>query len=572
MTELDQHVPRRRVISTLIPALLIRASIRETINVGAWCVAGLLLVAYVFALNRYAVNFPFQDDFTQLLGVPHYVDSQSSMLNRLSFLFELSVEHRIATLRLIALIQGDLLGGIDLRTLIFFGNMLCALAGLIVLLTAERRVRPMLAMICASVMLSPGNYVAQYWATGALQHSSLIFYAVVAIFAAGRDDWRWEGLSLACALLAAFAAANGPAVFPIVIVSFLLQKRRRSALSWGLLTFTLFACYFLGYRGTGGASLFASILEPWNLASAFLAVLGSLAGKVLPAMLLGSLITGAWLLICAHPVARRRVPPILFGWIAFFLFSSALIAAGRMNQGLEAVIISRYRPYSGIGLLITLVALGYAVSGVIVVRAASVLAVLSVGWFGYQWVIYMPNIGELAAFQRNAMDYFVATRHGAYGSFPPPALGDFLLNSAIGEHRFEVRSTHDALVPRPHFPSFSRDQARPVQSVIIERASADWLTVRGVVSTDLRKVSLWLQDGDSFYRCKLPWQRLYTGLKTDQLQFWGLIALRDLPRSTYRIGVSADSEADSIVQWTAEKLTLPAAGSNANDATIVVAH
>src|SRR5581483_9111219 len=127
-------------------------------------------------------------------------------------------------------------------------------------------------------------------------------------------------------------------------------------ISWSFLTLTLFACYFLGYRGTGDASLFASIREPWKLASASLAVLGSLTGSVLPAILLGSVTIGAWIFMCTCRAARRRLPSILFGWIAFFVLSSALIAAGRMNLGLETVIISRYRPYSGITFLITLVA------------------------------------------------------------------------------------------------------------------------------------------------------------------------------------------------------------------------
>jgi hypothetical protein len=40
-------------------------------------------------------------------------------------LFALAVEHRIVTMRLAAIVQTWLPGGLDFRGLIYFGNLLC---------------------------------------------------------------------------------------------------------------------------------------------------------------------------------------------------------------------------------------------------------------------------------------------------------------------------------------------------------------------------------------------------------------------------------------------------------------
>ena len=76
---------------------------------GAWRMVGwgaaLLLTAFhAWMLNRYAVNFPTTaDDFTQLLAVPGYVEHTPTFVGKLAYLLSLSVDHRIVTLRAMAL-------------------------------------------------------------------------------------------------------------------------------------------------------------------------------------------------------------------------------------------------------------------------------------------------------------------------------------------------------------------------------------------------------------------------------------------------------------------------------------
>lgn len=56
-------------------------------------------------LHRYAVDFPFQDDFVQLLAAPGYFHLYPTWREQIVDLFSLSVEHRIVTLRLAEIVQ-----------------------------------------------------------------------------------------------------------------------------------------------------------------------------------------------------------------------------------------------------------------------------------------------------------------------------------------------------------------------------------------------------------------------------------------------------------------------------------
>jgi hypothetical protein len=41
-------------------------------------------------LRRYSLNFPFVDDFVQILRIPHYVACEETLRRKLTYLFSLS--------------------------------------------------------------------------------------------------------------------------------------------------------------------------------------------------------------------------------------------------------------------------------------------------------------------------------------------------------------------------------------------------------------------------------------------------------------------------------------------------
>src|SRR5512135_765033 len=156
-------------VGTALRAVSPRPS-RPVVHGAGWAAAVLLAVAHLWMLQRYAVDVPSLDDFTQLLAVPGYVEYTAGLGKKLAFLLSGTPDHRIFTLRAIAWVQAHLPGGLDFRMLLFFGNALCIAAALLVLRQAPAAARWWLAPVFALVIFSPAHWESQYWPTGALSH------------------------------------------------------------------------------------------------------------------------------------------------------------------------------------------------------------------------------------------------------------------------------------------------------------------------------------------------------------------------------------------------------------------
>ena len=501
-----------------------------------WSLAALLALLHAWLLNRYAVNFPFQDDYTQILVVPGYFDRQVGWLDRISYVFSLSVEHRIATFRLLALIQAKLLGQLDFRALIFFGNALCVAAGLLVLSRADAAQRPWLAPIFAALLLSPTNMIAQYWPTGALQHLGGTAYAFGALFCAMRRGPAWTIGALLLAAAAAFTVVSGLMVFPVTVAMMWLTRRRRAAFAWAVATLVFFGLYFIGYETTVGRQSMMDLLrDPLRLALLCLSTLGSLTGEAASAAILGGALVAVWLGLFAFR-RERSVPPELIAWMAFVVLCSAAIAVGRAALGPEAVINSRYRVYSEMGALVTLLAvLRKLDSPRLSMGLVAVLLGCSLLLFARAWDRYLPSIADLAMESRNARDHYALDGHGIYYGWPPQEFGDFALKRANDDGYFHPPRTREKASTLVE-ARVDGTPASPPEFWAAPTVDAGAVTLRGVAGAEDRDVSLVLRSGERTYVAALPMQRMFRRLGSgDQSVFWGVVPLRGVARGRYQI-------------------------------------
>ena len=506
--------------------------------VVGWSLAALLALLHAWLLNRYAVNFPFQDDYTQILVVPGYFDRQAGWLDKIAYVFSLSVEHRIATFRLLALIQAKLLGQLDFRALIFFGNALCVAAGLLVLSRADAAQRPWLAPIFAALLLSPTNMIAQYWPTGALQHLAGTAYAFGALFCAMRRGSAWTIGALLLAGAAAFTVVSGLMVFPVAAVMMLLTGRRHAALAWAVATLAFFGLYFIGYETTVDRQSITDLLrDPLRLALHCLSTLGSLTGEPASAGILGGALVAAWLGLLAFR-RERSIPPELIAWMAFVVLCSAAIAAGRAALGPEAVINSRYRVYSEMAALVTLLAvlrkLDSSRWSMVVI---AVLLPCSFLLFARAWDRYMLGIADLAMESRNARDHYVLDGHGIYYGWPPQEFGDFALKRADDDGYFHPLRTREKASTFVEAHVEGTPAAPPEFWAAAPVVDPSAITVHGVAGADNGGVGLFLRSGEKTYIAALPTQRMFRRLdSSDPIIFWGVVPLRGVAQGRYQIG------------------------------------
>ncbi|MFO1283240.1 MAG: hypothetical protein U1F51_12405 [Burkholderiales bacterium] len=365
-----------------------------------WLAVALLVVFHATMLIRYSVDFPFQDDFTQLLAVPGYFDRQSSVPAKIAYLFELSVEHRIATLRLVALTQAKLLGGLQFQWMMAYGSVLCALAAALVVFNANADQRPPLALFAALLLTSPAHFVSQYWATGAVQHLGMTFYAFAALYCATRAGLAWAIVGIVLAGAAACTAANGLLVFVVAAGVLALAGRRDSALVWTVAAVALFSVYFLGYEPPPGkASPLESLRDPIRFLFGWAAALGSIAGARTPAIVLGLALMVAGALL-AWRMRMRAIDPVWVAWMAFPIVSAAAIAAGRLPWGDGEMLNNRYRAYSALALIVATAAGAQAPNRRWCTFLHSALLSVTVVWAVHNWRANILSVADMSARQR----------------------------------------------------------------------------------------------------------------------------------------------------------------------------
>src|SRR5207249_7921668 len=228
--------------------------------------------------------------------------------------------------------------------------------------------------------------------------------------------------------------------------------------------------------------------------------------------------------------------------------SIAAITVGRSPLGADAVLSSRYRPYSEIAVLITLI----AILGRLEQRMRDWLLALSfalVGiWFWTSWQTNLPGIADLALRQRNSLDHYAVNGHGIYGEFPPQYFGDLVLNDVRQGGYFEP--VKQSMPPRDLIKDVQPLHSTQGSRLVIGPLSFDTeaISVHGLLEGNQENVTLWLVDGATQYRAPLRTERMFKSLADNDLTlFWNTLRLHGVAPGRYRIGYAAGHDAAAVV-------------------------
>jgi len=505
---------------------------------------------HAWMLHRYVVDFPFEDDIVQVLAPPGYWQFYPTLQEKIADLFSLSVEHRIVTMRLSAIVQTWLPGGLDFRGLIYFGNLLCAATGLLVIWQALSAHRAWLAVLAALFLFSPTNYSAQYWVTGVLAHVAVIAYAFAALFCLTRRGAWWDLGAALLAICAVLTVANGLMVLPVGTAFLWLRGRKRAAAIWAVMTVVAFATYFIGYETPANRpSMFLGLQRPLRLFVLYLSALGSMGERFDLSVFLGALMMAVWgwLLL---PRSGLDVSPVLTAWMGFLALSAAAVTVGRAPLGDEAVLVSRYRVYSEIAVLVTVVAATRRVGAPGVRWILPPALACAVLWFWHGWETNVRFIGDIATRQRTALGHYLLTGHSLYSPVFPQKFQDFMLRRAKHLGYF---------LPLPQSPPAPQmividtaPRAAPLPQLQASEtyADADAVSVRGLILANERHAALWLEGDGRQYWGPLKTQRLYRALDdSDWVIFWNTLPLRGIVPGHYRLGYALGEDQRAEVQW-----------------------
>jgi hypothetical protein len=514
---------------------------------AGWPVAATLVIFHAWMLHRYVVNFPFQDDFTQFLTVPGDLDARHTLGAKVAYVFSSSGDHRIVTLRLAALFQAKVLGDLNFRTLVFCGNLLCATTGLLVLSAAKAAFRPWLAAMAAMLLFSPSNWLPQYWASASLQHYSMLAYAFGAIFCVSRTSIAWQTAGLLLGLGAAITGANGLMVLPIGAALLYTLGRRHASALWIALSVVTFAFYFVDYQAPPGRPPpLESLRHPLSLLIMWLGTLGSIGEHFGYAVAIGAMLVAVWVWLVGSS-RNRPISVLLVAWMSFLFLCVATIAFGRAPFGYDAMLNSRYRIYSELAIIITVIAMLGRIRSPQGKHLLMILLPVTAVWFWQSWESNLPFIAELITQQRSSLTHYQLTGQGIYRGFPPQDVADNLLKRADSDGYFTVSTS------APMTVLFRRDALSQTgaQSLWSEAPIVDpeTITVRGFRHASDAHLLLWLEGDSRLYQGALQTQQVFNPVGTNWTIFWNTLSLYGVPPGRYKAGYSTDDAYPPVITW-----------------------
>jgi hypothetical protein len=322
-------------------------------------------IAFVgFIINRYGVNVPYADEWSNLLLVEKW-DA-----GRLTFadLIRPHNGHRILVPRLIYLAFVEMAHG-NVRAEMFFSLFLCVLTSVGILCLLRRTFRtgwPQVLALWAFInvlLFSPVQ--AENWLWGFQFQILLSNLCVVGAVIAATANLR-VGIRVSLAALFAVAGTlsfgNGLLIWPIVALLMIAKgEPRRRVLIWGGFTLAILCGYFLSYHGK---DLTRAVAQWWDYPLFFVAFLGAPLAPILNtnSMVLPVIIGAVLCVTCFSfliSCLRRGVGERESVWLALAVYpigGAFLAAASRTHFGARQALDSRYTTVAII-LLVSLIGL-----------------------------------------------------------------------------------------------------------------------------------------------------------------------------------------------------------------------
>jgi hypothetical protein len=209
-----------------------------------WLLATVPVLAYFAYFFHFSINAPQFDDFQSIIRAIITYDTAQNWFDWLTTQY---VEHRIAYVRLVALLVYKLTGAINFIDISFIGNL--SLVGVLVILGLWfNRWKLFPYFLPVPFILFHMNYHHDtFTAMMAVQNLGILFWALLTFWLlAGERQWK-QLIALLPAIAAVYTSGSGMFVVLIGIALLLVQRRWLPAAVWLLVGTAAIGWYFRGF-------------------------------------------------------------------------------------------------------------------------------------------------------------------------------------------------------------------------------------------------------------------------------------------------------------------------------------
>lgn len=393
-------------------------------NKTRWIVAASVVpvLLFFYTFFQFVTNIPFQDDYDALLEpVTRFTNLHSFSWDEfVKIVWTQDDERRIVVDRVVAILSYVLAGQLDLRLHAFLG--LLSLFGFLYLfytIIRDARLPLVWVLICVLLLFHIQYYETIFWAMIPLQHLIVYFFSLLAFYLLWSTEPYRFPLALLVAILAILSDVSGTFILPAGLLLLAIQHRWRYAIGWGLVVGGMVLLYYYHFTVPSFRPKFSDNLQHPGYMIGRVLVASGLSfdfNSVLPGSLRLGLImlVGAvlWLLVLfwAIPLALSalgkkgtrltRWESVLWGGIFHISITLLALAIGRAVEGIDPLLISRYKHIGFIWLILILLLVNSKLTPAIQVLSSKI------------WLGVAVLIGIFSYFQYlGSLDYFYKERN-----------------------------------------------------------------------------------------------------------------------------------------------------------------
>ena len=553
-----------------------------------WIVGLFPIVFFRYITVRYSVNAPWFDDFDPFPDFLRKWILSENPLQKIELLFQPNNEHRMVFGKALAALYYVLTGELNF-TFLHLAGIAFTFGTLVILWKSFRTTNlPLYLFLPVPFFLFQLQYhLISLWAICGLQHQPVVFFVCLTmLLLAGKATNRNLVLAILSAFCANFAMSNGIFVWIGGAAIFLFQARYRSLIVWGLSGISAISLYFYGMSAQGNESSIDFFLANPHLSFlGFFAFLGGLfdftperAIEIRTALpVIAAMGIMVWIVLWLAGLLSQwlqktfslRAPFLNYfsrfqvqadrtglgyfclGVLLFILANAAVIALLRPRFGFFVMVVSNYKIYPALFLVISYLTL---------LSSSRITAIKKVFYAGMGgsvaiWALtlvhYLPAISERSDYL--LVNTYNQQHHGfGLGHIPgsPAAvyidsLMQFMTAKEIYQYPTElnpriqaIRQANSSLPDNIPFELTKRDATLMVENTTIPATSED----------GKQAIVFFRKDDDAIYLFKLN-QVHYSGRNPFITYGKGLqatIPLSAFTSGTYEWGVSLAGDSETL--------------------------
>ena len=320
------------------------------------------IFCYFYVLITYWYNFPFYDDYNVELKFLLDYQSASTFFEKLKIIFAQHNEHRVATIRLLTLLDFNLRGHLNFLDLILIGNL--SLVVVVWVLTTQNplptthnsrpttkdsRLKTLYPLLITILIFSFQSWDNQFWALASVQNFGIYALVTLAIHFLVRHKLLFY---LLFSLLAIATSGSGIVIIPVVLGFLILEKRWKELVISSVVLGLSLSLYFYQFQPSKqGISILNRILDGqiFEIIAFFFGFLGS--NFYHPSVSFLAPVVGFVGFVWVIYLTNRKYynsNPTIYLILIFLIITAGLAALGRSEKGIESAFPSRYRISSSI--------------------------------------------------------------------------------------------------------------------------------------------------------------------------------------------------------------------------------